>query len=175
MREIDSGTVRMRRVRACDERLLLEWRNHPQVREHMFTRSEIAAAEHGEWLRRNLTDPRRLMLIYERSGIPLGFVGLHLGQHPNVADWGFYTAPDAPKGTGRAMAGCALEHGFRELALHKVCGQVLDTNQRSIRLHAALGFRQEGVLREQHFDGERYRSVVCFGLLEAEWVASSGE
>jgi len=32
-----------------------------------------------------------------------------------------------------------------------------------------LGFQREGVLRQQHFDGQQYHDVVCFGLLANEW------
>jgi UDP-4-amino-4,6-dideoxy-N-acetyl-beta-L-altrosamine N-acetyltransferase len=53
--------------------------------------------------------------------------------------------------------------------LHKLCGQALAFNERSIRFHQNLGFRREGVLRQQHFDGEQYHDVVCFGLLASEW------
>src|SRR3712207_7768397 len=33
----------------------------------------------------------------------------------------------------------------------------------------ALGFRQEGVLREWHRHGHRHHDVNVFGLLRAEW------
>jgi UDP-4-amino-4,6-dideoxy-N-acetyl-beta-L-altrosamine N-acetyltransferase len=83
-------------------------------------------------------------------------------------------APHAPKGTGRALAQVALAHAFGAMALHKVCGQAIAGNQRSIDLHLALGFRQEGLLRDQHFDGQHYHGVVCFGLLQSEWSVPAG-
>jgi RimJ/RimL family protein N-acetyltransferase len=86
-----------------------------------------------------------------------------------VADWGFYIAPDAPKGSGRQLAYSALEYAFLKLNLHKVCGEALSFNDRSIKFHLALGFEQEGILREQYFDNENFHSVICFGLLEHEW------
>ena len=78
-------------------------------------------------------------------------------------------APDAPKGSGRQLGRAALNHAFRQLKFHKVCGQALAYNQRSIQFHQSLGFEQEGILRDQHFDGERYHHVICFGLLSHEW------
>ena len=90
-----------------------------------------------------------------------------------IADWGFYAAPDAPKGTGRKLGASALTYAFARLELHKVCGQALDFNERSIHFHLRLGFQQEGVLREQHFDGEQYHGIVCFGLLATEWQATT--
>jgi len=156
---------------SADLATVLEWRNHPDVRRNMFTQHEIGLEEHQRWFERSVLDPRRQLFIYESDRRPLGFVGLTLTEHANVADWGFYTAPDAPKGTGRAMGGLALDHAFGALALHKVCGRAIAYNKRSVGYHLAMGFRQEGVLREQHFDGQHYQAVVCFGLLEQEWAS----
>jgi RimJ/RimL family protein N-acetyltransferase len=88
-----------------------------------------------------------------------------------VADWGFYLAPDAPKGSGRELGKQALDYAFTQLGLHKVCGQALGFNKRSIAFHTALGFTEEGCLREQHFNDGKFHDVVCFGLLSHEWQA----
>jgi RimJ/RimL family protein N-acetyltransferase len=90
-----------------------------------------------------------------------------------IADWGFYAAPAAPKGSGRQLGHAALSHAFTQLKLHKVCGEALAYNQRSIQFHQSLGFQQEGTFRDQHFDGERYHHVICFGLLSYEWQPST--
>lgn len=155
-----------------DLRVVLDWRNDPDIRRHMFTQREIRWDEHQRWFEQADADPRRHLFVYEDGGVPRGFVGLTMTQHPNVADWGFYAAPDAPKGTGRTMGRLLLDHAFDVAALHKVCGQALAENVRSISYHLAMGFRQEGVLREHHFDGQTYHSVVCFGLLAREWGMS---
>ena len=160
---------RVRPMREGDLELVLGWRNHPDVRRHMFTRHEITLQEHSAWFQRSRNDVGRHLLVYEHGATPLGFVSLNVGPHEKVADWGFYAAPAAPKGTGRLMGRAALDHAFGPLQLHKVCGLAIETNRASISLHSHLGFQREGLLREQHFDGEKYRAVVCFGLLACEW------
>jgi UDP-4-amino-4,6-dideoxy-N-acetyl-beta-L-altrosamine N-acetyltransferase len=164
----------VRPMTSGDLAIVLEWRNHPDVRRNMFSQHSIGIDEHRRWFERRADDPLRRSLIYEAGGVALGFVSLDVARHPHVADWGFYAAPHAPRGTGRALGRCALDHAFGPMALHKVCGQAIEANHRSIGFHLALGFRQEGLLREQHFDGERYQAVVCFGLLEHEWLRRGG-
>ena len=148
---------------------VLTWRNHPEVRRYMYTRHEITLDEHQRWFERALQDPLKHLLIFELSNEPLGFVHFTEMASGGIADWGFYAVPDAPKGSGRSLGRAALDHAFTELKLHKVCGQALACNQQSVRLHQSLGFRQEGVLREQYFDGNCYHDVICFGLLSCEW------
>ncbi|EDM47384.1 UDP-4-amino-4,6-dideoxy-N-acetyl-beta-L-altrosamine N-acetyltransferase [Marinobacter algicola] len=148
---------------------VLQWRNHPDVRRYMYTTHEISLEEHKSWFARTRSNPSISLLIFEQCGEPCGFVSIVRSRSRKIADWGFYTAPDAPKGTGRKLGQCALEYGFNELALHKLCGQALGFNESSINFHKALWFTEEGRLREQHFDGIAYHDVVCFGLLANEW------
>jgi UDP-4-amino-4,6-dideoxy-N-acetyl-beta-L-altrosamine N-acetyltransferase len=158
-------------MRGADLALVLGWRNHPDVRRHMFTRHEITPAEHAGWYARASADPARHLLVFEAQGIPSGFVGLARIGAQGVWDWGFYLAPDAPRGMGRRMAGAALPLLFNAMQAHKLCAQVLCDNQRSLRFHEALGFAREGTLRQQHHDGAGWLDVACFGLLREEFLA----
>lgn len=152
---------------------VLAWRNHPDVRHSMYTQHEITLDEHQRWFERNLLDPKKHLLIFEQNQQSLGFVNFSETASGGIADWGFYTAPEAPKGSGRQLGRASLDHAFTKLKLHKVCGQVLAYNQGSIQFHRSLGFQQEGILRDQHFDGERYHDVICFGTLCHEWKSNS--
>lgn len=169
---IGAGTMgdgRVRAVREEDLPALLAWRNHPQVRAFMFSRHEIGLDEHRAWFAGASQDDTRRLLIVEDDGGPLGFVQFADVVPGGISDWGFYARPDAPKGTGRKMGAAALGHAFSALQLHKVCGQAIAGNTASIALHRALGFAQEGVLRDQHQIEGAYHSLICFGLLEQEW------
>lgn len=153
----------------ADLRMLLEWRNHPSIREVMLTSQEIGKAEHSAWFDRVSHDSSRRLLVVETGAGPFGFVQFSHVAPGGVSDWGFYTRPDAPKGSGQLLGLTALDHAFFELQLHKVCGQVIARNDASNRFHRRVGFRKEGYLRDQHRSDGHYESLVCFGLLETEW------
>jgi UDP-4-amino-4,6-dideoxy-N-acetyl-beta-L-altrosamine N-acetyltransferase len=155
-----------------DLRLVLSWRNHPEVRRYMKTQHEITLHEHQHWFDSAVQDPQKHLLIFELDQRPMGFVNFNGVGQGGIVDWGFYAAPEAPKGSGRQLGVAAIDHAFVQLKLHKVCGQAFAYNQRSIRLHLSLGFQQEGIFRDHHFDGECYHNVSCFGLLSNEWKRS---
>ena len=157
----------------ADLERVLAWRNHPDIRRYMLSKHEITLDEHQRWFERTVPDSKKHLLIFEVNHQPMGFVNFNAGGDGGIADWGFYAAPDAPKGSGRKLGCAALIHAFTVLKLHKVCGQALAHNQRSILFHQALGFQLEGSLRDQHFDGESYHHVICFGLLFKEWQPST--
>lgn len=160
---------RVRPMREDDLALVLSWRNHPEIRRYMYTTHEIGLAEHTAWFSHASQNPAKHLLIFEADGVPAGFSNLSVQACGGVADWGFYIAPDAPRGMGRRLGKAVLDYAFGPATLHKVAGQALAFNERSIKFHEGLGFVREGVLRDQHFDGERYHSIVAFGMLRHEW------
>lgn len=165
-------------LRPLEERdlpLLLAWRNHPSVRMAMFRRSEITPAEHAAWFATLAQKTGRHLLIYEEGGVPLGHVNLTLQACPQVAEWGFYRAPEGPAGCGQRMGHAAINWAFGSLSLHKIAAQVIADNPRSLAFHRKFGFQPEGVLREHYHDGTHYLDVHCFGLLRREWLHSQPE
>lgn len=170
-----NARAQLRPLAEADLDMLLDWRNSEEVRRFMYSSHPIAHDEHRRWFEAIRKDQRRHPLIFEREGVPSGFVNLGPVQAGGIADWGFYAAPGAPRGTGRMLGTAALTHAFDDLALHKVCGEALGFNEASRRFHLSLGFRQEGVLVEQHFDGKAYHDVVRFGMTVVQWQAFTHE
>lgn len=159
----------VREMQASDLGMVLAWRNHPDVRRYMYNSHIISIDEHACWFESASTDPKRHLLVFEIETTPLGFINIHQVASGGIADWGFYVAPEAPKGTGRVLGNAALKYAFKTMGFKKLCGQVLAYNERSIRFHLSLGFQREGVFRKQYFDGEHYYDIICFGLLANEW------
>lgn len=167
--ELTSAVPALRPMVESDLRQVLAWRNDRRVRRHMFDREEIAWANHVAWFKKATADQCRHILIFEASGVPAGYLGFSESKNGANAEWGFYTAQTAPKGYGTLLCATGLNYGFLELGLHKIIGRVIASNRASIALHGKLGFALEGTLREAYFDGNGYRDVLCFGLLNREW------
>ena len=141
----------------------------------MYSQHEISLAEHRRWFESLVSDSSRVAMILELDNIPAAFVQFNELSCGHVADWGFYNAPDARKGTGRILGISALNYAFSELGYHKVCGQVIGFNKQSISFHESLGFVKEGTLRDQYFDGASYHDVLCFGIFESDWQGCPNE
>lgn len=154
---------------------VLVCRNHPNVRRFMLTQQEIALKEHQQWFERNSQDLSTRLMIVEEGAIMLGFVQFKGVAPGAISNWGFYAAHPVRKGAGKKLGSIALRFAFQVLNLHKVCGQALDFNEASIRLHGQLEFHQEGVLRQQHQIDGIYHDLVCFGLLQGEWRGKNHE
>ncbi|MGP5645272.1 UDP-4-amino-4,6-dideoxy-N-acetyl-beta-L-altrosamine N-acetyltransferase [Psychrobacter celer] len=166
---MDKSQLKLRLMQESDLELVLSWRNHIDVRRYMYTQHEISLTEHTNWFNKVSKDSNYNLLIFEVDNKPLGFVNIHQIAQGGIADWGFYTSPDAPKGTGSKLGEQALDYAFNTLQLHKLCGQALDFNEASRKFHKRLGFKKEGVLEQHHCAGQKYYDVICFGLLASEY------
>jgi UDP-4-amino-4,6-dideoxy-N-acetyl-beta-L-altrosamine N-acetyltransferase len=166
----DACTVRV--LSEEDLPMVLAWRNHPAVRSYMLTQHEISLDEHRNWFARVKEDKTRQQLIVLDGADPLGFVQFNPVCQGGTAVWGFYARPGAPKGSGSKLGQAALAYAFKDLGLHKVCGQAIESNAGSIAFHQKLGFAEEGRLREQQSIGDRYHTLFCFGLLAKDWHES---
>lgn len=149
---------------------ILQIRNHADVRRFMLTKHEISPEEHLSWFKRAIHDPSIELLVFEPEKKCVGFVQIKKTTFRGIVDWGFYVSPDAPKGTGRKLGLAALARAFSKDGVHKVCGQTLESNLPAIKFHKSLGFSQEGMLSDHHFDGSMFHNLILFGILKYNWI-----
>jgi len=159
----------IREVHDKDLSYLLEWRNHPDVRKFMLTQHVITLDEHLSWFQRRAQDDSCKQMVVENYDEPIGFVQYDRVTVGGIIDWSFHVKPGSPKGTGRGLGGAALNYAFRQLCVHKVCGQVLGNNMASIGFHEKMGFIKEGQLREQVKLNGKYYDICFYGLLDRDW------
>jgi len=161
------GSIRL--MNASDLSMVLEWRNHEDVRKYMFTQHEISMEEHAKWFDRASQDKSKCNLIFEYMSELVGFVSFNFRDSSLSADWGFYMAPSSKKGTGTLLGASALNYAFTDLGLDRVYGQAISYNERSIEFHLKLGFTNEGRALEQYDDGVKLYDIICFSLNAEEW------
>ncbi len=81
-------------------------------------------------------------------------------------------APHRGRGYAQDAARLLLRYGFLERRYHKCCSACMAENAASIRLHHALGFKDEGRRREQIFYNGRFNDELLFGLTRDEFDAN---
>jgi ribosomal-protein-alanine N-acetyltransferase len=122
-----------------DSRAIARWR-YPG-RYATYDPDEPVTPERGSW-------------AVEHEGELVGYCSFgHAARVPGVVeeegilDVGYGMRPDLMgRGLGREFVGAILDHAARELPPQRFRLLILDWNERSRRVAAALGFREEGVV-----------------------------
>lgn len=165
----------LREITDSDLKLILEQRNHPDVRSWMFDSSLISEESHHLWFSKLKEDSSKRSYIYQENDMPLGIINFSRLNSQRGAEWGFYAFPNATRGTGTKLAIEALDKYFLELNGRKLNAEVLSTNTRSIMFHLKLGFVEDGKLREAHLVDNKYVDIHQFGILKDEWLQKRKE
>lgn len=162
----------LRTVEEQDLPVLLAWRNTERIRNAMYSNHVITWQEHYEWFQRSQDEqyPNK-HYVFLQGHTPLGVVNFtDITMLHKRLTWGFYIGEaSAPRGAGVMMATLALNKAFEEFGMHKICGEVLLDNIKSINYHERLGFVREGVLKQHIFKDNRYVDVIVFGLFYDAW------
>ena len=75
------------------------------------------------------------------------------------------------QGYMREAVAAVLNFGFDVMSLHRVQAETHPDNVASIGLATRLGFRFEGVHREQAYWNGHFHDLNCYSLLESDWRA----
>lgn len=73
------------------------------------------------------------------------------------------------QGYMREALDAVLDFGFTAMHLHRIQAETHPDNAASIALALRLGFRFEGIHREQAYWGGRFHDLNCYSILEQDW------
>jgi RimJ/RimL family protein N-acetyltransferase len=79
------------------------------------------------------------------------------------------------RGYGREAVKMLVDYGFRYRNAHKIWLEVHGKNERAQRAYKAVGFIEEGRLREHVYSDGDYDDLVRMGVLRREWNFSKSQ
>jgi len=169
--------VELRPFRRSDLANFVKWFNDAEVIQYLtfyLPMTEMAEEKFIENLANNPgTDVYFVIEAIENDGNKaIGSIGLN-GIHPkdHFATFGIAIGEKEywSKGYGTEACRLIVKYGFEQLNLHRISSIAYAFNERSLRMHLAVGFKEEGRRREMAFKNGKYADVVVFGLLRKEW------
>ena len=142
----------MRRMRLSDSLILLEWRNHQEVRKYARNKEPILLEEHQKWVSNKLSSSELESQIYFflEGEQPLGMSRLdwvdkesvELSILVNPSNWG--------SGYGSSILKLTVEQAKNLLNVTQLYASIHKDNLNSIRLFKKYGFSQVAHKEEFH-------------------------
>jgi len=170
--------VILRPVQRSDLPNLLRWFNDPEVTQYLGIYLPMTEMAEEKWIEsigttRLLTDVLFVIEVVEENGTkPIGDTGLlNISPKDHNAAFGIAIGEKDywSKGYGTEAARLLVNYGFEQLNLHRVTSSAIAFNERSIRMHGSLGFKEEGRQRDSVYRNGRFHDLVMFGILKEEW------
>lgn len=130
------------------------------------------------WFEQNKERIDRYDAVIEYKGVPVGLIGfLSIYRHHGKAELYISMGEEKYKGKGIAKqaTGEILAYVFFELNLNRIYLYMETGNIRARRLFEGVGFRQEGIVRQDLFSKERFVDRVMYAMLKSEYKIQRGD
>lgn len=167
---LEGDKLNLRTVEEEDLEFIRDTYNHPEVRKYVSNWKPQNLEQEREFFEEAVSGGEGITLVVSREEEPMGLVGLHEMDQPNVMEIGLWLHPDFHgNGFGTEAARLTVNHAFNELGAHRVKARAMDNNPASNRIWEKLGFEHEGKLREDMLHEGEYHDTNVYGILKHEW------
>lgn len=170
--------VILRPVRRTDIEYFLKWFTDPEVTQYLamyFPMTEMAEEKFIEELGTTRARSDVMLVIDALEGNAVKSIGSTsldgINPKDHTATFGIAIGQKDywSKGYGTEAARLIVNYGFEQLNLHRINSSAVGFNERSIRMHKSIGFKEEGRQKEGIFKNGKFQDHVMFGLLRSEW------
>ena len=165
----------LRAVERDDLQRCHDWMNDESLRATLAQRYPMSLAQEADWIERTTRGQDTSKLTFAICLIEgdrhIGNCSLEAIERDNgVATFGILIGEGDARGQGFGEEATRVlcRFAFDEMNLHKIRLDVHETNARAIRTYERVGFRREGILREEVFRRGRYIDVLRMGLVRGE-------
>lgn len=170
---IRGKNVYLRLMERRDIKYKVKWINDPDVRKSLFIQ-DISEIGTEQWLIKVSTDNTRNDYVICENGndTPIGFASVVNIDFRNSSAETYICIGEKRfwgKGYGTEVKKLLLEYMFIELGLNRVYAYNWAENKGIIKINEKLGFKLEGVLRQDRFADGQYKDRVIFSMLREEF------
>lgn len=170
---LETDRLLIRLLDEDDEDDIVRWRNQKDVLDNLFSYKGVTVSQHRIWYDKYSSDDTRIefIMISKDNGFKIGTIGLSSIDYKNQkAEFGILIGERQERGKGLAYeaSNAVLNYAISELNLHKIKLEVFSDNILAIKLYTKLGFKEEGILRQEIFKKAAFKDVTIMALLK-EW------
>lgn len=163
--------MRLRKISEADLSERVKWMNNPVVYRTMHFTPPISIEKTIEWHKSNQSNNNRVDVVFEdKDGNLLAMGGLTgIDYSVRKAEFYIFVNPERQRqGIGTKATTLLCKYAFEVLQLHKVYLYTNATNFGAKKTYEKVGFKLEGVHREEMVEKECYEDRLYYGLLASE-------
>lgn len=147
------------------------WMNDKSVYPTMSFVPPISLDNTIAWFKKNQNSAQRIDVALEENGEVVAFGGLtNIDYRLRKAEFYVFVGPEHQrKGYGTRSTYLVCKYAFDILQLHKVYLLTNNTNEGAKRTYEKVGFKLEGIHREEKVVKDGFEDRLYYGLLSSEF------
>ncbi|WP_228411754.1 spermidine N1-acetyltransferase [Entomomonas moraniae] len=168
---IESNSVQLRPLEKKDLEFIHLLNNNANIMRYWFEEPYEAFVELADLYNKHIHDQSERRFIIQNQTTKIGLVELvEINYIHRNAEFQIIIDP-AHQGKGYASKATklAMEYAFHILNLYKLYLLVDVNNDKAIHVYAKLGFKQEGILKQEFFVNGEYRDVVRMCIFQHQF------
>ncbi len=171
------SSVYLRPLEVEDAAVMQPWMNDHAVIRNLVIHKPTNLQTEEEFVRRAAKRDEQIVfgIVIRRTDRLIGTTGFHaIRWKDRSVGFGIEIGVKSLWGRGHGTEATRLmvEYAFQTLNMNRVWLKVYEDNDGARRAYERVGFRKEGVLREEAWREGRYWDSVLMSLLRDEWVAA---
>jgi diamine N-acetyltransferase len=169
---LEGKKVRLRAVERVDLPTFVKWINDQEVTQFLELNPPMSLEDEEKWFVNLQKSEDKVFSIDTKEGKLIGNVGLmRLNWKDRSVLIGIMIGEKEfwNQGYGTDAIETLLRYLFDELALNRVYLIADERNARALHCYEKLGFKKEGVLRQNRYKDGVYTNDVMMSLLKDEW------
>jgi ribosomal-protein-alanine N-acetyltransferase len=170
--------VYLRALDIEDHMLINKWRNDAEIQSLTAgNRYYVSLAMEKRWVEEKALDNSKNVywaICLSITGEMIGYTSVNnIDWRNRKAEWGGIVIGESAhrsKGYASEAAFLMMEYVFCELGLHRFWGHWLEDHTASVLMGKKLGFKEEGMLRDDVYKDGAFHNVVTMSILESEFA-----
>jgi RimJ/RimL family protein N-acetyltransferase len=176
-KQLVGGRILLRPFSKRDLPHIQRWSADAELRKLIGEVAPMSGAEAEKFYKELRADKGRVwfVIVLKRNGRVIGEAGLLRMFRPwrNTDMTIIIGEKDAwGKGYGTEAGHLLLDYAFNRLGFHRISIGVVGFNKRALRFWESLGFKKEGVERDEYFYDNKYSDGIMMSILEDEFRKS---
>lgn len=161
----------MRPMLPEDTDYIVRWRSDPEIIANLFSREPLTRADHLKWFNQPHNDRLDYIICLKDNLQPIGTVNFTNIELDNLkTEAGIMLGEKSMQGKGLAKEAFAVwfTYGFKQLGFNCIYVRIMSDNLNTLEFMKKLGFKQEGILRQDYMSNTGFKDIVVMGLPKKE-------
>jgi len=174
-----NARVYLRSFEPEDYRLTYEWRNNPKITKLLSGNTYFISKEREKnWVIDKSTNDRTdiyFAICLKENNEMIGFCSINnIDLRNRKVEWGgsiIGVEKYWGKGYAKESSYLMINYIFNEYPIHKCYAYCLEKHKVTEKLFYSLGFKKDGMLRDEIFKEGEFKSLLVFSITEKEFFS----